>query len=111
MGATSACHSAPATQRTARLHTEQRRSHKEMDSKVVVHNSLFTAHQSQTKYFSQTFRHICLWWCRLCSWKLSVRLNDCKVEKTASGRRKLMYVSSENADLLANFRYDRVDLG
>ena len=40
-----------------------------------------------------------------------VRLNDCQVEKTASGRRKLMYVPSENADLLANFRYDGVDLG
>ena len=31
MGATSACQSAPATQRTARLHTEQRRSRKEVD--------------------------------------------------------------------------------
>ena len=48
---------------------------------------------------------------RCCSCILKVRLNDCQVEKTASGRRKLMYVSSENADLLANFRYDRVDLG
>ena len=81
MGATSACQSAPATQRTARLHTEQRRSPKE----VVMKG-------------------------RCCSCILKVRLNDCQVEKTASGRRKLMCVSSENADLLANFRYDRVYL-
>ena len=72
----------PATQRTARLHTEQRRSRKEVDMKGIVAGCI-----------------------------LKVRLNDCQVEKTASGRRNLMYVSSENADLLANFRYDRVDLG
>ena len=36
MGATSACQSAPATQRTARLHTEQRRSRKEVVMKGIV---------------------------------------------------------------------------
>ena len=30
-------------------------------SKTLKDNSLFPAHQSQTKYFSQTFRQICLW--------------------------------------------------
>ena len=29
--------------------------------KKIYYNSLFPAHQSQTKYFSQTFRQICLW--------------------------------------------------
>ena len=36
MGATSAFQSAPATQRTARLHTEQRRSREEVDMKGIV---------------------------------------------------------------------------
>ena len=40
-----------------------------------------------------------------------VRLNKRQEEKTAGGGRELMYASSKNADLLANFRYDRVDLG
>ena len=40
MGAISACQSAPATQRTARLHTEQRWSRKEVDMKGIVNSLL-----------------------------------------------------------------------
>ena len=51
-----------------------------------------------------------------CSCILKVWLNDCACDCQVERRRAELEgeswcVSSENADLLANFRYDRVDVG